>query len=174
METTMNRAMLREAKKAERRKPARQDKTSINPVLRAVFEADLKKRFTTLKREAEQQCIASNDVNRVVYNAGFLLFITLRALEIDRFEIEDLEVVQSLAIMGAALGDMRLTEAIEPEARQSLITGMDYLDALVQVLSKEALALAWHQVDQACQGEGVGTHDLENLLSRLGKKAQES
>ena len=44
---------------------------------------------------------------------------------------------------------------------------MDYLDALVQAVTKEAVAVAWFQIDQACQGEGIGTQDLDRLLVKL-------
>ena len=164
---TMNRAQRRYAKKAVRHKPAHKDKSSINPVLCAVIDADFKQRFKALKLDAEQQCIASQDVTRIVYSAGFLLFVTLRALVLDRLEIEDLEVIEALAVMGAALGDLRDAEAVTPAQRQALITGMDYLDALVQAVTKEAMAVAWFQIDQACQGEGVGTQDLDRLLVKL-------
>lgn len=96
-----------------------------------------------------------------------LLFVTLRALVLDRLEIEDREVIEALAIMGAALGDLRDAEAVTHAQRQALITGMDYLDALVQAVTKEAMAVAWFQIDQACQGEGVGTQDLDRLLVKL-------
>ena len=171
----MNRTQRRRVERIEsrtksgRRKQPRQDSTAINPVITAVIEADCKAKFSKLKTDAEVHCLASDDAIQIAYNAGLLLFITLRALEIETFEIEDADVIEALAIMGSTLGDLNAAKAITQQQRDDLVTGMDYLDALVQPLSKEAVAIAWHQVDTAAAHGDIGTQDLDLLLKRLSE-----
>lgn len=165
----MNRKQRRAHEKAltTKRKPGRQKGETFNPVVAAVLEADCRHRFGELKRSAEVHCLASDDVQQIVYNAGFMLFITLKALELDGFDIEDMEVVEDLAAMGATIGNINEGAQITREQRESLVLGMDYLDALVQPLSQEAVALAWYKVEFAAKGGGMGTKDLDALLSKL-------
>lgn len=171
-QSQLNRKQRRDAIKLAKRKPRKHnDKTAINPVLCASFEAEFKKNFAILKIQAEQQCIAGNDPLKIAHNAGFLLFVTLRALTLDEMEIEEVEVIEALAIMGDVLGDIQSGQEIDRHQRAGLMTGMDYLDALVQTTSKEANAIAWRQVEIAARTpQGVGTEDLEHLLSRIRAK----
>lgn len=161
----MNRAEARAAAKQARR-PAKPQRSRLNPVIRAVIEADFKKRFSELKQAAEVQCLASDDATQIAADAGYLLFITLRALQLDQLELEDAEVVDGLALMGNALADVSAAGTITQQQREELVSGMDYLDALVQPLSKEAIAIAWHQVEEAAHKGDMGTHDLDALLGR--------
>lgn len=168
--TTMNREQRRAAKRSGRR-PARAKRSTLNPVIRAVIEADFKAKFAALKQAAEVQCLASDDHVQIAADAGYLLFITLRALQLDQYEIEDADVIDALAVMGAALAEINEAGAITSIERCDLVTGMNYLDALVQVLSKEAIAVAWHQVEEAARQSDIGTKDLEDLLIKLAEAA---
>lgn len=166
-EMNLSRADRRRMERSKNHKPRRNDKASFNPVIRAVIERDTREKFAILKGQAESYCIASNDVTQIVHSAGFLLFVTLRALNLDQLEIEDRDVCDALALMGLVLGDIRETETLTQEQRRALMDGMDILDALIQPLSKEALAVAWWDVEKACASpEGVGTQDLNALLDR--------
>lgn len=162
----MNRAEVRAAAR-QARKPMKRQGGKLNPVIRAVIEADFKKRFSALKKSAEVQCLASDNTIQIAADAGYLLFITLRALQLDEFEIEDEEVINGLALMGNALADVSASGMISQEQRTELVTGMDYLDALVQPLSKESIAIAWYQIEEAARKGDIGTQDLDALLVRL-------
>jgi len=162
----MNRAESRAAAKQARR-PVKPKRSRLNPVIHAVIEADFKKRFNALKQAAEVQCLASDDTTQIAADAGYLLFITLRALQLDQLEIEDAEVIDGLALMGNALADVSATGAITKEQRAELVTGMDYLDALIQPLSKEVIAIAWYQVDESARNGDIGAQDLDALLGRM-------
>lgn len=162
----MNRAETRAAARRARR-PVKYARTKLNPVIRAVIESDFRLRFSALKQAAEVQCLASDDTTQIAADAGYLLFITLRALQLDQLELEDPEVINALALMGNALADVSEAGLISQQQRAELVGGMDYLDALLQPLSKEAIAVAWHQVDQAARKGDIGTNDLNALLSRL-------
>lgn len=162
----MNRAETRAAARRARR-PVKYARTKLNPVIRAVIEADFKKRFRALKQAAEVQCLASDDTTQIAADAGYLLFITLRALQLDQFDLEDSEVIDGLALMGNALADVSAAGVISQEQRSELVTGMNYLDALVQPLSKESIAVAWYQVEESARKGDIGTNDLNALLSRL-------
>lgn len=168
----MNREQRRAAKHRARR-PARRERSKLNPVIRAVIEADFKAKFTALKLAAEVQCLASDDAVQIAADAGYLLFITLRALELDQFELQDADVIEALALMGTALGDISEASAITGDQRNDLVTGMNYLDALVQALSKEAISIAWYQVETAASQGGMGTQDLDALLARLSEAGHE-
>lgn len=162
----MNRAERRAQGKRKTRVGAYKPRPLL-PIERAVIEADYKKRFSALKQAADIQCSASDDTTQIAGDAGYLLFIILRALQLDQLELEDAEVIDALALMGNALADVSEAGTITKEQRAELVAGMDYLDALLQPLSKEAIAVAWHQVDQAARNGGIETHNLNALLSRL-------
>lgn len=162
----MNRAERRAQGKRKHRLHAAPERPLL-PIIRAVIEADFKKRFATLKQAAEVQCLASDDTTQIAADAGYLLFITLRALQLDQFEIEDAEVIDGLALMGNALADVSAAGTISQAQRAELVTGMNYLDALMQPLSKESIAVAWHQVEEAARKGDIGTNDLDALLTRL-------
>lgn len=162
----MNRAESRAAARSARR-PVKHARTKLNPVIRAVIEADFRLRFSALKQDAEVQCLASDDTTQIAADAGYLLFITLRALQLDQFEFEDAEVIDALALMGNALADVSAAGVISQEQRAELVNGMNYLDALVQPLSKESIAVAWYQVEESARKGDIGTNDLDALLARL-------
>lgn len=165
----MNREQRRAARRSARR-AAKQERSTLNPVIRAVIEADYRAKFSKLKQAAEVQCLASDDTAQIAADAGYLLFITLRALELDQFELQDAEVIEGLALMGNAIADINEAGAIDAQQRAELVDGMDYLDALVQVLSKESIAIGWYQVEQAANQGGMGSEDLEALLQRLAQE----
>lgn len=165
----MNREQRRAAKRGARR-PARRER-QVSQLMYSVLDVDFKARFAALKQAAEVQCLASDDTAQIAADAGYLLFITLRALEIEQFELEDAEVIDGLALMGNALADINEAGTITDEQRAEMVAGMDYLDALVQVLSKKALSYAWRQVeDRAHQGD-IGTASLNALLGQLSQEA---
>lgn len=165
----MNREQRRAAKRGASR-PARQER-QVSQLMHSVLDVDFKARFAALKQAAEVQCLASDNTAQIAADAGYLLFITLRALEIEQFELEDAEVIDGLALMGNALADINEAGTITNEQRAEMVAGMDYLDALVQVLSKKALSYAWRQVeDRAHQGD-IGTASLNALLGQLSQEA---
>ena len=165
----MNREQRRAAKRGASR-PARRER-QVSQLMHSVLDVDFKARFAALKQAAEVQCLASDDTAQIAADAGYLLFITLRALEIEQFELEDAEVIDALALMGNALADINEAGTITNEQRAEMVAGMDYLDALVQVLSKKALSYAWRQVeDRAHQGD-IGTASLNALLGQLSQEA---
>ena len=165
----MNREQRRAAKRGASR-PARRER-QVSQLMHSVLDVDFKARFAALKQAAEVQCLASDDTAQIAADAGYLLFITLRALEIEQFELEDAEVIDGLALMGNALADINEAGTITNEQRAEMVAGMDYLDALVQVLSKKALSYAWRQVeDRAHQGD-IGTASLNALLGQLSQEA---
>lgn len=164
----MNREQRRAAKRSARL-PARRER-QVSQLMHSVLDVDFKARFAALKTAAEVQCLASDDTAQIAADAGYLLFITLRALEIEQFELEDTDVIDGLALMGNALADINEAGTITDEQRAETVAGMDYLDALVQVLSKKALSYAWRQVeDRAHQGD-IGTASLNALLENLSQE----
>ena len=166
--TTMNREQRRAAKRSARR-PARRER-QVSQLMHSILDVDFKARFAALKTAAEVQCLASNDTTQIASDAGYLLFITLRALELDQYQIQDADVAEGLALMGNALADINEAGTITDEQRAEMVAGMDYLDALVQVLSKKALSYAWRQVeDRAHQGD-IGTASLNALLENLSQE----
>lgn len=164
----MNREQRRAAKRSGRQ-PDRRER-QVSQLMHSILDVDFKARFGALKTAAEVQCLASNDTAQIAADAGYLLFITLRALELDQFQIQDADVIEGLALMGNALADINEAGVITSDQRAELIAGMDYLDALVQVLPKKALSFAWRQVeDRAHQGD-IGTASLNALLQDLSKE----
>lgn len=149
------------------RRKRRQPKPTLSPLIMAITRENYAQKFTLLKQQAEQHCLASEDTEMIAGTSGFLLFVTLRALHLDQYEIEDLDVLEALARMGNVLRDVYELGGITDQQRQRLVHGMDYLDALVQVLSKESVAVAWCQVDTAATQGQISTHDLDRLLERL-------
>lgn len=138
--------------------------------MHSVLDVDFKARFAALKQAAEVQCLASDDTAQIAADAGYLLFITLRALEIEQFELEDTDVIDGLALMGNALADINEAGTITDEQRAEMVAGMDYLDALVQVLSKKALSYAWRQVEERAHQGDIGTASLNALLHQLSQE----
>ena len=152
-----------------KRKP-RKPRSTLSPLIVAITEATYSQKFSDLKLQAQQHCLASDDTQMIAGKCGFLLFVTLRALEIDGYTIENDDVVQTLALMGSVLGDLNELGTVTIEQRDELVLGMDYLDALVQALSKKSVAVAWYQIDTAAMGGDIGTHELDRLLQRLERK----
>jgi hypothetical protein len=152
-----------------KRKP-RKPRSTLSPLIVAITEATYAQKFSELKLQAQQHCLASDDTQMIAGKCGFLLFVTLRALEIDGYVIEDDDVIQALALMGSVLGDLNELGTIKDGQREELVLGMDYLDALVQALSKKSVAVAWYQIDTAAMGGDIGTHELDRLLQRLERK----
>jgi hypothetical protein len=150
-DAAMNRAIRRAAAKHAKHKPTRRHKPLINPVGEAIIrggEAIFDKSFNQLKREADIQCIASDNLPLLVLNVGFLLYVILRGLELDQLEIDEEDTKVELEAMKDALMQVQETDAMTPANRKTLMDGMDTLVALSEVLSKEARAVAWAHVSR--------------------------
>lgn len=154
-------------KRRAKHKTARQDKTALNPVLIASLEADFREKLTNLKLEADKHCIAGEDIKAIVYNCGFLLYVVIRAMNIEQFDIEEQDALEALREMGETLADIQTAQALSIDQRKVLMDGMDYLVAIMPHLSKEALAIARWQVEKAAQYNESGANDFSKLIARF-------
>lgn len=147
----MSRAERRHAAKVAKHKPQRNDKRKCGTLVdKAIWNAgrdSFKRAFQSLKISADQQCIASEDAQKIVLDVGFLLYIVLRAMELDQIEPDE-ETKIGLDSMKQVLCDVQDFKAITQGQRAVLIDGMDYLDAISDVLSDEAAAVAWSHVSR--------------------------
>lgn len=152
------------------RKGRRIASTTWNPVALAVGARNFRTEFHRLKVKADQLCIVSDNVPDICASAGRLLFVTLRALDLQELQIEETDAIDTLAIMGCALGDALEADRIDQLQRTALMAGMDHLVALTEVLSLESLGAAWWQLEQALATGNLGTDALNDMLAQVQRR----
>lgn len=164
---TMNRAQRRAARKPPR--PGRRKPLGVNPIAVAISAAQFRERFTSLKQCADEACATSDDAELICVTVGRLVFIVLAAMDGIGLHVEEIEVIKTIMQMADTLGDVNESHSITPERRELLMTGMDYMLAIVDSgeLPDKVLGAVWGKLEILLDSSDLGTAAIEQMLKRV-------
>lgn len=122
-----------------------------------------------MRAQANLQAIAGADMPVMCDNAGRLLFMVCRAMQLAGLEIEEAEHVQALVAMGDALALLRAEPARFDALRPALLRGMDVVEAVLHGVPVQYLGAAAYELEQAirktdAQMPALTTDDITRLL----------
>jgi hypothetical protein len=134
-----------------------------NPIAASIFRKQIADSIKQIKDSAELQAFMGDAADKLIADAGQLLFAVAYAAAACR--LPDGPDIRILRGTGEALADLARNHGDLERQRQSIISGLAAIERLLPTLSPWALGLGLIECRQRLSQDGFGTQDIHALLT---------
>ena len=144
-------------------KKRRRDATFANPVTQAVIRQQIRQSIEILKTDAWLQALAGDAADRLVRDAGMLLYAVACAIELCGIPADhpDVRVLRGTT---QAIGELAEHLGRLDQHRPAILSGLAAMERLMPFLAVEALGAGLMECDERIRESGFGTKDIHAKL----------